>query len=65
MNTNIYRHATNAGIRFDSFGSPVVDKESMLEDFLARVLTELSHELDPVIAEEVVAMVKYRYNITI
>jgi hypothetical protein len=45
MNTNLQRHAFNAGIRIDAFGSPVVDRQEMLEEFVKNILADLVEDL--------------------
>jgi hypothetical protein len=65
MNTNLHRIAFNTGIRIDSFGSPVVDKESMLEDFAKKILSETRNELSAVEALKLTEFVKARYGINL
>jgi hypothetical protein len=45
MNTNLQRHAFNAGIRIDAFGSPVVDRQEMLEEFVKNILTDIVKDM--------------------
>jgi hypothetical protein len=62
MNSNLQRHAFNAGIRIDAFGSPVVDRQEMLEEFVKNILADIVEGL-PVAASMQVTISALRFGI--
>jgi hypothetical protein len=47
MNKLLEKHAYNAGIRIDAFGSPVVDRQEMLEEFVKNILADIIKDVPP------------------
>jgi hypothetical protein len=62
MNPLLKHIAYNSGIRFDSFGSPVIDKEAILQDFVKAFIVELHTSLPPK-AGSILAVAVEKYNI--
>jgi len=47
MNLHLTKYAFAAGIRFDSFDSPVCDKQEYLQTYIQLFFTELVKDLPP------------------
>lgn len=64
MNKLLYKHAYDAGILLDAFGSPVVDRQEMLELFAKNILTDMVNEL-PIVAGKQVTTSALKFGIKI